>query len=93
MVLASRSDPSLELFGSPGALSTVTRTIAIKPETRYVNVTGGEIVRFDVGNKSFVWNFNGTRSSFDLERVAPPALLEHGVTAYVAPNPLYPKRQ
>jgi len=67
--------------------------IVIKPETRYVNVTGGEVIRFEVGNKSFVWNFNGQRSSFDLARVAPTAVLDHKVTAYVAPNPMYPRRR
>ena len=70
----------------------VTRTIVIKPDTGYVNVTGGEVIRFDVGGKSFVWNFNGTRSSFDLGAIAPTGLLGRKVTAYVAPNPMYPKR-
>ena len=55
----------------------------------YVNVTGGEIVRFTVGDKSFAWNFNGRPSSFDLALVAPPGVLDHKVTAYIAPNPLY----
>lgn len=91
-VVAGRSDPSLELLGSPGALSMVTRTIAIKPDTSFVNVTGGEVIRFDVGNKSFVWNFNGQRSSFNLAQVAPPSVLDRKVTAYVAPNPMYPRR-
>ncbi len=53
---------------------------------------GGEIIRFDVGDKSFVWNFNGQRSSFDLSRVAPRSVLDRKVTAYVAPNPMYPRR-
>ena len=91
-VVAARSDPRLELLGSPGALSMVTRTIAIRPDTDFVNVTGGEIIRFDVGSKSFVWNFNGQRSSFNLAQVAPPSVLDHKVTAYVAPNPMYPRR-
>jgi hypothetical protein len=91
-VVAARSDPGLELLGSPGALSMVTRSIAIKPDTNFVNVTGGEVIRFDVGNRSFVWNFNGQRSSFNLAQVAPPSVLERKVTAYVAPNPMYPRR-
>jgi hypothetical protein len=91
-VLAARSDPSLELFGSPAPVSLATRTIAIGPGTSYVNVTGGEVIRFDIGDKSFVWNFNGQRSSFDLAKVAPPGLLARKVTAYVAPNPMQPRR-
>ena len=71
----------------------VTRTIVIKPTTSYVNVTGGEVIRFEVGDKSFVWNFSGPGSSFDLARVAPTSVLDRKVTAYVAPNPMYPRRR
>ena len=88
-----RREPALDLLGGPGSPSMVTRTIVIKAETRYVNVTGGEVIRFEVGDKSFVWNFNGQRSSFDLARVAPTSTLDHKVTAYVAPNPMYPRRR
>ncbi|MEO7336132.1 MAG: CzcE family metal-binding protein, partial [Caldimonas sp.] len=91
-VAPARREQGLDLLGGPGAESAVTRTIVIKPETSYVNVTGGEIIRFEVGTRSFVWNFNGQRSSFDLGRIAPPSLLDHKVTAYVAPNPMYPRR-
>ena len=71
----------------------VTRTITIGPDTRYVNVTGGEVIRFQVGGTSFVWNFDGRRTSFDMSLIAPPAALDRNkVTAYVAPNPLYPRR-
>ena len=89
----ARRDAALDLLGGPASPSMATRTIFIKPETNYVNVTGGEVIRFEVGNKSFVWNFNGQRSSFDLARVAPPSLLDHKVTAYVAPNPMYLRRR
>ena len=89
---AAPREAGLDLLGSPGAASMVTRTIAIKPDTKYVNVTGGEVIRFEVGTRSFVWNFSGQRSSFDLARVAPPSFLDHKVTAYVAPNPMYPRR-
>jgi hypothetical protein len=88
-----RRDAELDLLGGPASGSMVTRTIVIRPDTRYVNVTGGEVIRFEVGDRSFVWNFNGTRDSFDLARVAPPSLLDRPVTAYVAPNPLYPRRR
>jgi hypothetical protein len=72
--------------------AAITRTIVVRPDTRYVNVTGGEVIRFQVGDRSFVWSFNGTRTSFDLARVAPPSTLDHKVTAYVAPNPLNLRR-
>ena len=69
-----------------------TRTITVGPDTKYVNVTGGEVVRLQVGGRTFVWNFIGTRSSFDLARIAPAATVDHKVTVYVAPNPMYPKK-
>ena len=87
-----RSSVPLALLGDPAPLDTATRTIAIHPTTRYINVTGGEIVRFTVGDKSFAWNFSGRPSSFDLSVVAPPGILDRKVTAYVAPNPLYRTR-
>jgi len=88
----ARSDRELDLLGTAVPVSMATRTITIRPDTRYVNVTGGEVIHFDVGSKTFAWNFNGQRNSFDLARVAPESVLDRPVTAYVAPNPLYPKR-
>jgi len=75
----------------PGAASTVTRTIVIKPDMSYVNVMWGDVVRFEAGDKSFIWTFNGTRSSFDLAQIA-PEVLNRKVTAYVAPNPSFRRR-
>ena len=90
-LLATR-DPGSDLYGSAATLSMVTRTIVIRPDASYVNVTGGEVIRFQVGSKSFVWAFNGPRSSFDLGLIAPPNLLGRKVTAYVAPDPAKPRR-
>jgi hypothetical protein len=92
-VALARRESSLDLLGSPGSPSMVTRTIVIKPTTSYVNVTGGEVIRFEVGDKSFLWNFSGPGSSFDLARVAPPSVLDRKVTAYIAPNPMYQRRR
>ena len=86
-----RANAGTALLGDTASSSMTTRSIAIRPDTRYVNVTGGEVVRFTVGDRGFVWNFNGRPSSFDLALVAPPGMLDHKVTAYVAPNPLYPR--
>lgn len=83
------SAPRLDLLGAPAPVSAATRTVVIAPGTRYVNVIGGETIRFVVGDKSFGWAFDGTYPSFDLNQVAPAAMLDHKVTAYVAPNPLY----
>ena len=92
VAVAAAPNPGSDQVGFPGAASMATRTITIGPDTKYVNVTGGEVIRFQLGAQSFVWNFIGTRSSFDLSRIAPPSTLDHKVTAYVAPNPMYPKK-
>jgi hypothetical protein len=83
--------PRPDLWGDPAPVSAATRTIVITPDTRYVNVTGGEIVTFVVGDKAFAWSFNGTRyvAPFDLSMTAPPGVLDHKVLAYVAPDPRY----
>lgn len=79
------------LLGDPAPTASATKTIVIEPGTKWVNVTGGDIVNFVVGEKSFAWAFNVARgvSSFELNRVAPPNMLDHRVDAYVAPDPRY----
>lgn len=79
----------VDLLGNPAPLSAATRTIVITPATTYVNVTGGEIVKFVVGDKSFAWNFDSDAyaPAFELNVTAPSGVLDHDVIAYVAPNP------
>lgn len=81
----------VDLLGDPAPDTAAERTIKITPNTRYVNVTGGQVVQFDVGGKTFTWNFDGPETvwAFDLNQVAPSGLLDHLVTAYISPNPLY----
>jgi hypothetical protein len=84
-------EPPLAFLGDPASPAEATRTIVITPDTKWVNVTGGETVRFVVGDKSFAWKFNVASSvfSFDLNRIAPPGMLDHPVKVYVAPDPRY----
>lgn len=68
------------------------RVIVITDATRYVNVTGGQTVRFVVGARSFTWCFqtgSAHLTPFDLQQIAPQGVLTHRVKAYVADNPLY----
>lgn len=69
----------------------VDRTIVLTPATRYINVEGGQSVRFIVGDKAFAWHFIVARTvnAFDLKEVAPAGLLDHTVMAYVSPDPKY----
>ncbi|OWW19686.1 CzcE family metal-binding protein [Noviherbaspirillum denitrificans] len=84
-------DMPVGLLGDPAPVEAATQTIVISPQTKWVNVTGGDIVRFDVGDKSFAWAFNvGTGiSRFDLSRVAPPGVLGRTLYVYMAPDPRY----
>jgi len=81
----------VELYGSAAAPADYQPTIIITPATRYVNVEGGQTVRFLVGGKAFAWTFNISLpiNSFDLNEVAPPGLLDHPVRAFVSPDPKY----
>jgi len=81
----------IELLGEPAPVSAVQRTIVITPETKYVSVTGGEVVKFVAGDKSFVWHFDValTVSAFDLNLVAPANMFNQKMIAYVTPDPIY----
>ena len=79
------------LLGTAVPTQAAQRTIAITPNTKAVNVTGGETVQFTVGDSAFAWKFDVamTVSSFELNAVAPAGLLAQTVRAYVATDPQY----
>jgi len=85
------SPPRPDLWGAPAPISIATRKIMITPDTRYANVTGGEVIAFVTGEKAFAWSFIATRyvAPFDLNIIAPPGSLDHKVMVYVAPDPRY----
>jgi hypothetical protein len=89
--LSSMAETPLKMLGDPAPDSSAVRTIKITHDTKYVNVHGGQVVKFDVGGKTFTWNFDTADNvwQFDLNQVAPEGLLDHKVTAYVSPDPLY----
>jgi hypothetical protein len=87
--LSSMAATSPNLLGDPSSATAADRTITITPDTSYVNVIGGQTVQFNEGGKTFTWDFDGPVASFDLNRVAPSGVLDHAVTAYVSPNPIF----
>lgn len=97
LILSGFSFPALAtsvpiaLLGDPAPVTANARTIVIHADTKYVNVAGGDTVKFDVGDKSFAWSFDvpATITSFDLNQVAPGGILDHPVKVYVATNPRY----
>ncbi len=91
IVSACATRVPVELYGDPAPASAAQRTIVITPDTRHVNVEGGEIIRFVVEGREFGWSFNNalTINSFSLNAVAPPGLLNQPVHAYVSRDPRY----
>jgi hypothetical protein len=90
LALPAASAPDrIDLLGTPAPPAAASQEIRIKPDTKYVNVEGGDAVRFVVGDKAFGWVFDGGRNtgSFDLKDVAPSGILDHPVTVYIAPDP------
>lgn len=93
---ASAFTPNIPM-GVAVPLSAATRTIPIDAKTKYVNVTAHETVKFLANGSAFAITFNGssttkfafTPSVFDLNQLAPAGVLNHRVTVYVAPDPLY----
>jgi hypothetical protein len=89
---AAAPQPRAFLGNAAPAAAAADRVIVVTDATRYVNVTGGQTIRFVVGDRSFNWCFqNGSAHviPFDLQAIAPQGLLHHRVTTYVADNPLY----
>jgi hypothetical protein len=84
---ASAFTPSF--MGEVVPLSGAMRTISIDAKTKYVNVTAHETVKFQASGSAFAINFTGVVSEFDLNQLAPAGVLDHKVTVYVAPDPLY----
>ena len=91
---ASAVTPRADLLGTPVPPAAANRTVALTSGTQYVNVTGGDVVRFQNGSQAFAWSFDTSPlvQVFDLAQVAPAGALDRGVRVYVAPNPLYSER-
>ena len=93
---ASAFTPDIPM-GEVVPLSGAIRTISIDAKTKYVNVTAHETVKFVANGNAFAINFRGSSattfafvpSAFDLNQLAPAGVLNHKVTVYVAPDPLY----
>jgi hypothetical protein len=80
------ADDNAKLLGTKVESTSAGRTVVVGPNTTYVNVTHGDVVKFVTGNASFVWAFNGpsTLSEVDLNAIAPSGMLDHHVKVYVS---------
>jgi hypothetical protein len=88
---ATAVTPRADLLGTPVPPAAATRTVVLTPATRYVNVIGGQVVRFQSGAQEFGWSFDTSPivHVFSLNQVAPAGLLDHEVRVYIAPDPRY----
>jgi uncharacterized protein (UPF0333 family) len=84
------ADERTDLWGSPASAAAATKTIVVTPQTAYVNLIGGDVVRFVVGDKSFTWSFDGNYfpAAIDISKVS-NGLLQRPLIAYVEVNPMY----
>lgn len=78
-------------LGMPAPIAAAIRTITIAPQTRYINVNQGDIVKFEVDGKAFAWQFDVERPQgwLDLALFAPKGTSTYAVQVFVGPNPLY----
>jgi ABC-type Fe3+-hydroxamate transport system substrate-binding protein len=75
-----------DMYGEPAAADAAyDRIIVVTPQTKYINVTHGEVVNLKVGGQDIAWSFDGVAGqSFDLAKIAPEA--DHKVQVYVENN-------
>jgi hypothetical protein len=71
-------------YGEAASPAVADRTIVIDANTRSVNVSHGEVVKFVANGQEFTWDFDGLPQSFDLKQVAPQGAIDHDVSVYIA---------
>jgi hypothetical protein len=79
-------------YGQLVATAAADQDVQVNDSTRWVNVTDGQTVRFDLGGgKSFTFNFDTWPGSqqVDLSTIAPKDVAVPNVRVYIAPNPHY----
>ena len=75
--------------GTPGQDNVYNRVISIQPNTKHVNVSGDEIIKFvdSTTGRSFVWNFNTRASTINFSKIAPAGTFAgRNLVIYLAPS-------
>src|SRR5437870_5300184 len=71
----------IKLLGEPVPPGTTpARTVVIKPNTKHFHVVSGETVKFVIGDKEFMWHFDGPEGPFDLAQIVPSGTLSRKVS-------------
>lgn len=88
---ATAVTPRADLLGTPVPPSAANRTVTLAPGVHYINVTGGDVVRFLGSGQEFAWSFDTSPivQTFELNQVAPGGALGQPVRVYIAPDPRY----
>jgi hypothetical protein len=86
--LGASAAPSTDLVGETAVADTAQRTVVIGANTRFVNVTQGETVRFVANGNEFTYDFDGLPGAVELAQIAPNVSLDHKVEVYVARQPI-----
>ena len=81
--LSASALTSGDLYGEPADASAAARTVVVTPQTKFINVSRGEIVNVKAGSKEFAWDFDGLARPFELNKIAPEGALDHSVRVYV----------
>ena len=72
----------------PGQENVYHRVITVRPDTKYLNVHGDEIIKFvdSATGNSFVWNFNTLADRIALSKIAPAGMFSgSNIVIYRAP--------
>jgi len=79
------------LYGQNVPANATRKEIVVTPQTKWVNVTDGDTVRFVADGHSFTWHFSTypNTTHLDLASIAPRDFQSSKVVVYVAQNPLY----
>jgi Heavy-metal resistance protein CzcE len=76
-----------DLVGESVSPTAASRTIVINDNTKWVNVTHGDVVKFVANGQEFAFAFDGQPfESIDLAQIAPSGALAHTVQVYIAPT-------
>ena len=83
-------DVTPKIYGHEVADNAAQRTIDVNGDTRKVQVTNGETIKFDVNGQSYTWKFDlyHQEGVVDLGFILPQTHAD-GVKIYVAEDPLY----
>ncbi len=80
-----------DLYGEPVESTAATKVINVDHDTSYVNVTGGDVVKFVIRGNEYTWDFDTASNvgEVDLNALLPAGTLHHVVKVYVARDPTY----